>query len=113
MSIESNIKNWLSLDNKIKILNQEISQLREKRNNYKDDILEHINKNSLNNATIKVGNEYLKFTENKYNSPLSYKFLLEALANCNIQQDDIENIINYIKIHRENKIIKDIKRFNK
>jgi len=38
MSMENNIKNWLVLDNKIKQLNQQISELREKKNSYKNDI---------------------------------------------------------------------------
>jgi hypothetical protein len=111
--MENNIKNWLLLDNKIKELNQKINELREKKNSYKNDIYEHISNNNLNNATIKIGNDYLKFVETKQNTPISYKFLIEALKNCLTNENDIENIINYIKTNRESKIINDIKRFNK
>jgi hypothetical protein len=111
--MENNIKNWLLLDNKIKELNQKINELREKKNSYKNDIYQHISNNNLNNATIKIGNDYLKFVETKQNSPISYKFLIEALKNCLTNENDIENIINYIKTNRESKIINDIKRFNK
>lgn len=111
--MENNIKNWLLLDNKIKELNQKINELREKKNSYKNDIYQHITNNNLNNATIKIGNDYLKFIETKQNTPISYKFLIEALKNCLTNENDIENIINYIKTNRESKIINDIKRFNK
>lgn len=111
--MENNIKNWLLLDNKIKELNQKINELREKKNSYKNDIYQHITNNNLNNATIKIGNDYLKFVETKQNTPISYKFLIEALKNCLTDENDIENIINYIKTNRESKIINDIKRFNK
>lgn len=111
--MENNIKNWLLLDNKIKELNQKINELREKKNSYKNDIYQHITNNNLNNATIKIGNDYLKFVETKQNTPISYKFLIEALKNCLTNENDIENIINYIKTNRESKIINDIKRFNK
>ena len=111
--MENNIKNWLLLDNKIKELNQKINELREKKNSYKNDIYQHISSNNLNNATIKIGNDYLKFVETKQNTPISYKFLIEALKNCLTNENDIENIINYIKTNRESKIINDIKRFNK
>lgn len=111
--MENNIKSWLVLDNKIKELNQKIYELREKRNNYKNDIYQHISNNNLNNATIKIGNDYLKFVESKQNTPISYKFLIEALKNCLTDENDIENIVNYIKTNRETKIINDIKRFNK
>lgn len=111
--MENNIKNWLLLDNKIKELNQKINELREKKNSYKNDIYQHITNNNLNNATIKIGNDYLKFVETKQNTPISYKFLIETLKNCLTNENDIENIINYIKTNRESKIINDIKRFNK
>ena len=111
--MENNIKNWLLLDNKIKELNQKINELREKKNSYKNDIYHHVTNNNLNNATIKIGNDYLKFVETKQNTPISYKFLIEALKNCLTDERDIENIINYIKTNRESKIINDIKRFNK
>lgn len=111
--MENNIKNWLLLDNKIKELNQKINELREKKNSYKNDIYHHVTNNNLNNATIKIGNDYLKFVETKQNTPISYKFLIEALKNCLTDERDIENIINYIKTNREIKIINDIKRFNK
>ena len=111
--MENNIKNWLLLDKKIKELNQDICELREKKNNYKNDIYNYINSNNLNNATIKIGNCYLKFVETKQNTPLTYKFLIEALNNCLSNKSDIENIINYIKTNRDSKIINDIKRFNK
>ena len=111
--MDNNIKNWLLLDNKIKELNQNICELREKKNNYKNDIYNYINSNNLNNATIKIGNSYLKFVEIKQNTPLTYKFLIEALNNCLSNESDIEKIINYIKTNRDSKIINDIKRFNK
>lgn len=111
--MENNIKNWLLLDNKIKELNQKINELRERKNSYKNDIYQHITNNNLNNATIKIGNDYLKFVETKQSTPISYKFLIEALKNCLTDENDIENIINYIKTNRESKIINDIKRFNK
>ena len=111
--MENNIKNWLLLDNKIKELNQKINELREKKNSYKNHIYQHITNNNLNNATIKIGNDYLKFVETKQSTPISYKFLIEALKNCLTDENDIENIINYIKTNRESKIINDIKRFNK
>ena len=113
MSMQNNIKNWIILDNKIKQLNQQISELREKKNSYKNDIYEHFERNNLNHATIKIGDDYLKFVETKQQAPISYKFLIQALNNCLTNENDIEKIINYIKINRESKIINDIKRLNK
>lgn len=112
MAIEENIKKWIIIDNKIKLLNNQINELRETKNNYKNDIILELNNKNLNNATIKIGKEQLKIAENKINSPISYKFLIESLNQCLNNKNDIENIINYIKNNREFKVVKDIKRFN-
>ena len=111
--MENNIKNWLLLDNKIKELNQKINELRKKKNSYKNDIYEDFERKNLNHATIKIGDDYLKLVETKQQSPISYKFLIQALNNCLADDNDIEKIMNYIKTNRESKIINDIKRFNK
>lgn len=113
MSMENNIKLWLSLENKIKQLNEEISNLRDKKNTCKNNIYNEINEKNLKNPTIKIGNSYLKFVETKQNTPISYKFLITALKDCCISNSDIDNIISYIKENREIKLINDIKRFNK
>lgn len=112
MSIEDNIKNWVLIDNKIKLLNSQLNELREKKNSFKNDIIYNLSNKNLDKATIKIGQEQLKIYESKINAPISYKFLLECLNNCLQNKSDIEKIINYIKENREYKIIKDIKRFN-
>ena len=42
MSLETNIKKWVSLDNDIKLLSQQIKELRIEKNSYNSSILEYI-----------------------------------------------------------------------
>ena len=42
MSLETNIKKWVSLDNDIKLLSQQIKELRNEKNTCNTSILEYI-----------------------------------------------------------------------
>ena len=45
----------------VKQLNEEISNLRDRKNTCKNNIYNEINEKNLKNPTIKIGNNYLKF----------------------------------------------------
>ena len=81
MSLETNIKKWVSLDNDIKLLSQQIKELRIEKNSYNSTILEYIEEKNLENATIKIGNGKLKFIDVNQQQPLTYKFICECLYN--------------------------------
>ena len=112
MSFESNIKTWVHLDNNIKKLNDEISELKERRSSLKQDIMTEVNDKKLNDAVIKINNCRLKFVNVTQTQPLTFKFIEECLNDCIGAKTDVDNIIQYIKSKRQNKITKEIKRFN-
>jgi len=111
MSFENNIQKWVSIDNQIKPLQDEIKQLREKRNYVSNDICNYIKNNNLDNATIKISDGKLKFVNTKQNPPLTYKFINECLGKCIPDVNQVELIMNFIKEQREPKYSEDIKRF--
>ena len=47
MSFEQNIQQWVSIDNQLKIYNDKIRELREKRSNITETIMEHASDNNL------------------------------------------------------------------
>ena len=71
MTFEENIKNWVAIDNKIKELNEQLKEIREKRANISNDILGYIHENNLDNATIKISDGRLSFKETKQQQPLT------------------------------------------
>ena len=110
MSFETNIKNWVSIDNQIKLLNDKVRELREKRNEACQDILQYVETNNLSNATVQISDGKLKFTESKQCVPLSLRFINECLSRCLDDENKIAEIMQYIKSSREIKVINDIKR---
>ena len=111
MVLEENIKKWLILDNKIKELTNQLKSIRSEKNQYNNNIIEYISNNNLNNATIKIHDSKLKFIDNNYSQPLTYKFIYDTLNKYYQNEDKTIEIINYIKSQRQVKTIKEIKRF--
>ena len=113
MSLETNIKKWVSLDNDIKLLSQQIKELRIEKNSYNSSILEYIEEKNLENVTIKIGNGKLKFIDVNQQQPLTYKFICECLYNYfDNDEEKVIDIISYLKSHRNIKTFREIKRIN-
>ena len=111
MNFEHQIQQWVSTDNQLKVLNEQVKALREKRKNLTDSILDQASKNNLENATIKIGDGRLKFTTTNVPEPLTYKFLETNLGGIIKNQDQVATIIQYLKQKRAVKVSPEIKRF--
>ena len=108
MSFENNIKEWVVVDNKIKLLNQEIKQHRSVKKNLTERIFEN-NINNYNN--IKISDGRLKFVTTKVNNALSYKFVKECLEDCICDENKIKEIMKIMKQKRDFKYVQEIKRY--
>ena len=53
MSFEENIKQWVLLDNQLKILNEKAKEIREKRNSVNENIQTIVQKNNLLNKSVR------------------------------------------------------------
>ena len=115
MSFEENIRKWIQTDNAIKEKQLAIKQLRIEKDQYNENILEYMNENSLENATIKIGDGKLRLVETSVPQTLTFKFICESL--CEYFEDDedheelVKEIITFIKEKRNIKTTKEIKRF--
>lgn len=114
MSFENNIKEWVTLDNKIKQLNENIKQLREQKNEYQYKIYTYIEDNNLEHATVQINDGKLRFNMLKQTAPLTLKFITDCLNEIIDSEEQVDKIIEHIKQRRNIKYIKDIKRlYNK
>jgi len=98
MSIEKLINDWVSLDNKLKHMNNEINSIREKKNNI------------CQKKIINISDGNLKFIQTKQYNTLTFKHLEICLHKFINNKDDVKTIIQYVKDTRKKKIIYDIKR---
>ena len=111
MSFEEDIKKWIYSDNEIKVLSEQLKELRETRNSIQEKILIHVEENNLNTSTIKINDGRLRFINSNISKPLTFKYVEECLSACIQSKEDIEFIMCYIKEHRQCKQNCEIKRF--
>ena len=112
MSFENQLQQWVQLDNELKQINEKIKDIREKKNKLTQNITNYAKTNNLENATVKIGNGILKFTNTRVPEPLTYKYLERTLGEIIKNPQQIELIMNHIKKSREIKIINEINRFS-
>jgi hypothetical protein len=112
MSFEQNIQQWVSIDNQLKIYNDKIRELREKRSNVTETIMEQATDKNLTKSVIQISDGKLKITESRVPEPLTYKYLEKCLSEIIKSEDQVTQIMDYIKKKREIKVVSEIKRFS-
>ena len=112
MSFENQIQQWVSLDNQLKQLNEKVKDLRDKRNNLEENITSYASENNLSNATVKISDGRLKFTNTKIQEPLTFKYLEKTLGEVIKNESQVKLIMEHLKQKRAVKIVPEIKRFS-
>jgi seryl-tRNA synthetase len=112
MSFENQIQQWVSIDNHLKQLNEKTKELREKRNVLEENINSHVTNNNLSNATIKISDGRLKFTNTRIPEPLTFKYLEKTLSEVIKSETQVKLIIEHIKQKRIIKTVPEIKRIS-
>ena len=112
MNFETQIQQWVQLDNQLKQLNDKTKELREKRNNLEESIITHASSNNLSNATIKISDGKLKFANTRVPEPLTFKYLEKSLSEVIKNESQVKIIIDHLKNKREIKVVPEIKRFS-
>ena len=111
MNFEQQIQQWVSIDNQLKSFTEKVKELRDKKNVISEQINQHIEKQELSNASIKINDGQLKFVKIKETQPLTFKYLETCLSEIIKNEDQVKKIIEYIKNKREIKYIPEIKRY--
>ena len=109
-TFQENIKKWVSLDNRHNTMKNEIKTIRTEKNDLRDIIYSFAEQNNLEHATIELSDGHLKLQQNKYSSPLTFKFLQTCLNDCIGDEERVKQIIKYIKEKREVTETYDIRR---
>ena len=112
MSFESQLQQWVQLDNHLKQLNEKTKELREKKRSLENNITNYVETNNLSDKALKISDSRLKFSNTKVYEPLTYKYLEKSLNDVIKNESQIKTIMDCIKQKRTFKIIPEIKRFS-
>lgn len=113
-TLETKIKRWVELDNKIKLTSEEVRDIRTEKSVINDEILEIVEEKQLSKATVNISDGKLKFVQLKHTAPLTLTYIEKCLSDLITNSKQVEQIMTYIKKNRETKTTMDIKRvYNK
>ena len=112
MSFESQIQKWISLDNELKKLNEQVTKIREQRSQLCENITNYANNNNLIHSTVNIGDGRLKFANTNIPEPLTFKYLEKNLGEIIKNESQVKLIIEHLKKKRTIKTIPEIKRFS-
>lgn len=110
-NLENQIQQWVQLDNQVKQINEKTKELREKRNTLEKNITTYAASNNLSNATVKINDGNLKFSNTKVPEPLTFKYLEKTLSEVIKNENQVKLIMEHIRQKREIKVVPEIKRF--
>ena len=110
MSLNKSIVKWIKYDDNIKKYNNDIKEIRTKKNDLENDIINHLINNKLTDNIYQITdiNTKIELNTTKEYENISYKYLLDCFLgffkNNSIQGKstiDISNdLLNYIKENR-------------
>ena len=103
------IKQWVTLDNELRLLNERVKELRQERQEINTNIISYVNNHELNTSTIQLSDGCLKFTNNKTYTPLTFAFIEQCMKEI-IPENTVHTIIQHIKDKRLSNPVLSIKR---
>lgn len=112
MGFDEQIKEWVHLDNQLKILNDKVKEIREKKTSLNNSIIDYASKNNIFHSNVNITDGKLKFAQSKVTNPLTFKYLEKCLGEVIRNENQVTQILDYIKKQREIKTIYEIKRFS-
>ena len=100
----SHIKEWLSIDEEIKLLKKEIKTRQERKKNLTSDLVEVMKSNEID--AFDINNGKLIYTKRKTKQAISKKLLLSSLQDIFETPEEVQKITEHILIHVEKKLKK-------
>ena len=108
----SQIVQWISLDNQSKLLSEKIKDVRDKKNTLNISIINFATQNNMSNSIISSNDCKLKFGSTNVPQTLSLGYIQKCLGEIIKNETQRTQIYEYIKNHREIKTNPEIKRFS-
>ena len=111
MTLEQKIKEWVTIDNQVKLYQEKIRDLRNVKFNISNELLQYAEQNNIEDSTILISDGKLRFQTTKLSSPLTFKYIKQCLKEQMSNDREVNQIMNHIKTHRDIQYKKEIKRY--
>ena len=84
--------------------------MRDKRSDLTKSLSTFVENKNMQNTTIEISDGKLKFVNTKVQEPLTFKYLEKSLHEVIKNENQVKQILEYLKKNRETKVVQDIKR---
>lgn len=105
-----NIKQWVTIDSQLKIVNEKTKKMRDMKSELTQHICNYKESSNLKANKITISDGTLSFYEKKEYSPLTYTYVEKCLGELISDKKQVDYIIQYMKNNREVSISNDIRR---
>ena len=108
MSIENQVREWVTIDDKLRVMYENIKELRAKKTSLSASIQNNL---STTNTKLPLGDGHIKLVNTRINEPLTFAYLDKSLRGIIKNEQQVQIIIDHIKNSRSSKTITELKRF--
>jgi hypothetical protein len=112
-NFEQLLQQWIAVDDQLTQVNDTAKKLRERKNQISERLNEHLVDKHMQNISVQVGNEQIRFAQVKETQPLTFKYLETCFSKVFDNEEEGTAIMDFIRRNRESKMVMDIKRSNK
>lgn len=111
--LQPKIREWVSIDNEITILNEKLREKREKRREINDFIFHYLKEKNTPKIRVNLLDGHItSATTNTYN-PISLKLLLNAFKEYFGDEEKAQHLLEFVKSQRELIATNELKRIYK
>ena len=108
-ALVENVKKWVFLEARLKLINEKTKEMREMRNRTESDIIRYLEENNMTNRKITITDGELKVADKKEYGALTYSYIEECLGKLIPDKSQVDYVIQYIKDNRPVKTVKELK----
>ena len=104
------VRDWTTMDSKLKIVNEKTRTLRDMKNATTTQIHDYLNSNNLNYKSITISDGELKICDKREYGALTLGYVEGCLRDVIHNADQVEYIMKHIREKRDVKVSRDIRR---
>lgn len=109
-ALESDLRAWAQLDNKIRAATAELKTLRTNRDEIGTRVCDTMKQRGIENKKIDTGDSVITLYEKNDYSSLTYGYVEKCLGEIITDKEHVTHIMNYLKSKREVKKSTDLRR---
>lgn len=107
--IKSHMQEWIAVDKQIQILNAQMKELKNQKQNLNEVIVESLEEQNLTDTSFRFDDVKLNYSTKKQTSPITINYLETKLKEIISDEDQANLILKYIIENRKQTVKRELK----